>query len=58
MASSFRKATKSKAPDIVGTRISVENSQLLVSTGAPAFDAVIGKSLIRGNYSNVIHDDY
>jgi hypothetical protein len=42
MSGGFKKNIRIKAPDIVGTKISVENAQLLVSTGAPDFDSVIG----------------
>jgi len=43
MSGGFKKNIRIRAPDIIGTRISVENAQLLVSTGAPDFDSVIGK---------------
>jgi hypothetical protein len=52
MSGGFKKNIRIKAPDIVGTKISVENAQLLVSTGAPDFDSVIGmKSNIIMNYN-------
>ncbi|KAF4527692.1 hypothetical protein B566_EDAN017583 [Ephemera danica] len=53
MASSFRKATKGKVPDVTGTRISVENSQLLISTGAPDFDSVIVEDP-SGSYAKLL----
>lgn len=41
MASSAAK-TKTKFPTIPGTKPSVKNAQLLISTGIPALDNIIG----------------
>ncbi|XP_059482829.1 elongator complex protein 4 [Neocloeon triangulifer] len=48
MSGGFKKNTRIRAPDVLGTKISVENAQLLVSTGAPEFDNVIGGGLAVG----------
>lgn len=56
MSGGFKKNIRIKAPDIVGTKISVENAQLLVSTGAPDFDSVIGMYIVwRVNTSDLIN---
>ena len=42
MATSFQKKTRIKAVQILGTKPSLHNNQLLVSTGVPSLDNVIG----------------
>jgi len=41
-ATSFKKVTRLKAPLIPGTKPSLHNNQLLVSTGVPSFDNTLG----------------
>lgn len=43
----FQKKTKSKVPYIPGSRLSIQNAQLLVSSGVPSFDHVIGNVWTR-----------
>ncbi|XP_067215045.1 elongator complex protein 4 isoform X2 [Linepithema humile] len=56
MASNATK-TKSKFPTIPGTKPSVKNAQLLISTGIPALDNIIGGGLPIGSIF-LIEDKY
>jgi hypothetical protein len=42
---SFQKTTKSKVPYIPGSKPSLRNAQLLVSSGVPSLDYAIGNDL-------------
>jgi elongator complex protein 4 len=43
---SFQKKTKSRVPYIPGSRPSIQNAQLLVSSGVPSFDHATGNDFI------------
>ncbi|PVD33614.1 hypothetical protein C0Q70_04872 [Pomacea canaliculata] len=47
-SSSFQKRTKTKLIEISGTRASLYNNQLLVSSGIPSLDAVLGGGVAVG----------
>lgn len=49
----FQKKMKSKVPNIPGSRLSVQNAQLLVSSGVPSFDNVIGNVLVMACPTNI-----
>jgi hypothetical protein len=49
----FQKKMKSKVPYIPGSRLSVQNAQLLVSSGVPSFDYVIGNVLVMVRRTNI-----
>jgi len=49
----FQKKTKSKVPFIPGSRLSIQNAQLLVSSGVPSFDYVIGNVLVMARLTNI-----
>lgn len=57
MASSGTKA-KSKIPTISGTKPSVKNAQLLISTGIPSLDHIIGGGLPIGSVFVIEEDKY
>ncbi|XP_012279869.1 elongator complex protein 4 [Orussus abietinus] len=57
MASSVQKS-KSKIPYIPGTKPSIRNAQLLVSTGVPSLDHVIGGGLPIGSIMLIEEDLY
>nr|CAD7447103.1 unnamed protein product [Timema bartmani] len=40
---SFQKKVKSKVPSIPGSKLSIHNAQLLISSGVPSLDYIIGK---------------
>ena len=42
MATSFQKKTRAKVIQIAGAKPSLYNNQLLVSTGIPSLDALLG----------------
>jgi hypothetical protein len=46
LQTSFQKKTKSKVPYIPGSRPSIQNAQLLISSGVPSFDYVMGNDFI------------
>ena len=46
-ATSFQKKTRSKLISIPGTRPSVQNGQLIVSTGVTSLDYLIGQCFIK-----------
>jgi hypothetical protein len=47
MASSFRKKShRGRGSYPAGTKISLHNNQLLISTGVPSLDSLLGKELI------------
>ena len=48
MSSSFKRA-KSKVIDIKGTKVSLNNNQLLVSSGVPTLDGTLGGGIIVGS---------
>ncbi|CAL1529602.1 unnamed protein product [Lymnaea stagnalis] len=56
--SSFQKRAKIKIGQISGTRPSLYNNQLLISTGIPSFDNVIGGGLAVGTVLLVEEDTY
>ena len=47
MATSFKKKSGARGRNVYprGTKISLHNNQLLVSTGVPSFDRLIGKAV-------------
>lgn len=49
----FQKKTKSKVPYIPGSKLSIQNAQLLVSSGVPSFDYVIGNVLVMARPTNI-----
>ncbi|XP_073514185.1 elongator complex protein 4 isoform X3 [Phyllobates terribilis] len=55
---SFRRKVRGKLPAIRGTRPSVHNGQLLVSTGVPAMDHVLGGGLAVGTLLLIEEDTY
>ncbi|XP_073432404.1 elongator complex protein 4 isoform X4 [Dendrobates tinctorius] len=55
---SFRRKVRGKLPAIRGTRPSVHNGQLLVSTGVPALDHVLGGGLAVGTLLLIEEDTY
>lgn len=55
---SFQKKTKSRIPYIPGSRPSIKNAQLLVSSGVPSFDCVIGGGIPVGTVVLVEEDKY
>lgn len=57
MTSSFQRKVKSKLPDIPGTYPSLYNSQLLVSSGIPDLDTLLGGGLAVGTVL-VISEDF
>ncbi|XP_064400311.1 elongator complex protein 4-like [Halichondria panicea] len=56
MASSFRKKGSSKSTHLRGTRPSLHNTQLLVSTGVPSLDVLLGGGLAVGTVLLVEED--
>ncbi|XP_013786234.1 elongator complex protein 4-like [Limulus polyphemus] len=54
--SSFQKKTKHGIPKISGTRPSLRNSQLLISTGVPSLDYFIGGGLAVGTVMLIEED--
>ena len=46
MATSFHKKSKTKVFQISGTKASLQNNQLLISTGVPSLDAVLGEIIM------------
>nr|CAD7426180.1 unnamed protein product [Timema monikensis] len=40
---SFQKKVKSKVPSLPGSKLSIHNAQLLISSGVPSLDYIIGK---------------
>ncbi|XP_041131855.1 elongator complex protein 4 isoform X1 [Polyodon spathula] len=57
-ATSFQKKSRSKLVSISGTRPSVQNGQLLVSTGVTSLDYVIGGGLAVGTLLLIEEDKY
>ncbi|KAK2184116.1 hypothetical protein NP493_281g01038 [Ridgeia piscesae] len=57
-ATSFKKVTRLKAPLIPGTKPSLHNNQLLVSTGVPSFDNTLGGGLAIGTVLLIEEDVY
>ncbi|XP_064423303.1 elongator complex protein 4 isoform X2 [Latimeria chalumnae] len=57
-STSFHKKSRSKLASIPGTRPSVQNGQLLVSTGVPSLDYVIGGGLAVGTLLLIEEDQY
>jgi len=55
---SFQKKSRVKAPPINGTKPSVHNKQLLVSTGIPSLDNLIGGGVAVGTLILVEEDTY
>ncbi|XP_069679227.1 elongator complex protein 4 [Periplaneta americana] len=55
---SFQKKTKSRVPYIPGSKPSIHNAQLLVSSGMPSFDYVIGGGIPVGTIVLVEEDKY
>ncbi|XP_061621982.1 elongator complex protein 4 [Phyllopteryx taeniolatus] len=56
-ATSFQKKTRNKLLSIPGTRLSVQNGQLLVSTGVTSLDYLLGGGLAVGTVL-LIEEDY
>ncbi|GFO03063.1 elongator complex protein 4, partial [Plakobranchus ocellatus] len=57
-SSSFRKKARVKIGQIAGTRPSLYNNQLLISTGIPSMDNVIGGGLAVGTVFLLEEDVY
>ncbi|XP_048242263.1 elongator complex protein 4-like [Haliotis rufescens] len=57
-STSFQKKTRVKIPQISGTKPSLLNSQLLISTGVPSLDNVIGGGLAVGTVLLIEEDTY
>ncbi|BFZ03948.1 hypothetical protein BsWGS_06987 [Bradybaena similaris] len=57
-STSFRKKARVKVGQIVGTKPSLYNNQLLISTGIPSLDYVIGGGLAVGTVLLVEEDTY
>ncbi|XP_072277962.1 elongator complex protein 4 [Pyxicephalus adspersus] len=55
---SFRRKARGKLPGIRGTRPSVHNGQLLVSTGVPSLDHILGGGLAVGTLLVIEEDTY
>uniref|UniRef100_A0A8C5QL32 Elongator complex protein 4 n=1 Tax=Leptobrachium leishanense TaxID=445787 RepID=A0A8C5QL32_9ANUR len=55
---SFRRKVRGKLPAIRGTRPSVHNGQLLLSTGVPSLDHVLGGGLAVGTLLLIEEDTY
>ena len=58
MATSFKKRVSSKPSHPHGTRPSLHNAQLLISSGVPSLDVLLGKGsspLLVLLYSNIMH---
>ncbi|XP_040265450.1 elongator complex protein 4 isoform X2 [Bufo bufo] len=55
---SFRRKVRGKLPAISGTRPSVHNGQLLVSTGVPSLDHILGGGLAVGTLLLIEEDTY
>ncbi|XP_057695790.1 elongator complex protein 4 isoform X1 [Corythoichthys intestinalis] len=55
---SFQKRTKNKLLSIPGTRLSVQNGQLLVSTGVTSLDYLLGGGLAVGTVLLIEEDRY
>ncbi|XP_006818457.1 elongator complex protein 4-like [Saccoglossus kowalevskii] len=58
MATSFQKKNQGKSTKIRGTRYSLHNSQLLISSGVPSLDYVIGGGIAVGTVFLVEEDMY
>ncbi|MCL4132765.1 UNVERIFIED_CONTAM: hypothetical protein GTU68_062340 [Idotea baltica] len=56
--SSFQKKAKSQIISIPGTKPSVHNSQLLISTGIPSFDFILGGGLPVGSILLIEEDTF
>lgn len=54
----FRRKVRGKLPAIRGTRPSVHNGQLLVSTGVPSLDHILGGGLAVGTLLLIEEDTY
>lgn len=47
MASSFKKkSNRGRSAYLAGTKISLHNNQLLISSGVPSLDTVLGEALL------------
>ncbi|KAI1904601.1 hypothetical protein AGOR_G00007300 [Albula goreensis] len=57
-STSFQKKSRSKLVSIPGTRPSVQNGQLIVSTGVTSLDYVIGGGLAVGTLLLIEEDEY
>ncbi|XP_018423313.1 PREDICTED: elongator complex protein 4 isoform X2 [Nanorana parkeri] len=55
---SFRRKTRAKLPAIRGTRPSVHNGQLLISSGVPSMDHILGGGLAVGTLLLIEEDTY
>ncbi|KAM3919991.1 elongator complex protein 4 isoform 2-T2 [Leptodactylus fuscus] len=55
---SFRRKVRGKLPALRGTRPSVHNGQLLVSTGVPSLDHILGGGLAVGTLLLIEEDTY
>lgn len=55
---SFQKKGKTKSPQIKGTRPSLHNNLLIVSTGVPSFDFILGGGLPVGSVILIEEDIY
>ncbi|XP_049767588.1 elongator complex protein 4 [Schistocerca cancellata] len=57
-STSFQKKGKSKVPPIQGTKPSIHNAQLLISSGVPSLDYVFGGGIPVGTVMLVEEDKY
>ncbi|XP_072047383.1 elongator complex protein 4-like [Amphiura filiformis] len=57
-ATSFQKKSRSRGLQILGTRPSLHNGQLLVSTGVPSLDFVLGGGIAVGSVLLIEEDTY
>lgn len=57
-STSFQKKGKSKVPPIEGTKPSIHNAQLLISSGVPSMDYVLGGGIPVGTVVLVEEDKY
>ncbi|KAM5138797.1 elongator complex protein 4 isoform 2-T2 [Mantella aurantiaca] len=55
---SFRRKARGKLPALRGTRPSVHNGQLLISTGVPSLDHILGGGLAVGTLLVIEEDTY
>nr|CAD7456994.1 unnamed protein product [Timema tahoe] len=55
---SFQKKVKSKVPSIPGSKLSIHNAQLLISSGVPSLDYIIGGGLAVGTITLIEEDTF
>nr|CAD7409755.1 unnamed protein product [Timema cristinae] len=55
---SFQKKVKSKVPSLPGSKLSIHNAQLLISSGVPSLDYIIGGGLAVGTITLIEEDTF